>query len=485
MDTGSWMGRLADHYRKFRERVPDQTLMIVFDIDGTILDMRYPILHLLWEYDRDRGTSFFSDLTLADVREHEAELRTLLRRKSVPVEAHDDIWAFYADRFWHPETMIEAHTPFRGALEVVRWFQIQPRTVVGLNTGRSESLREPTLRTLDAIGAAYKVRFRSEHLAMNRLGFGDGLRKSKADALRRFRDQGYRVFAFVDNEPVNLAAASTVDPEGEILLLHADTIFSSERRSLPSHAVSGRRYDLTPFVDGGSLPPQIELVWDEVNDPGRLRRFIDSGVRWAKVDVRRDPATSRPVLCRDPLDPARPSADARVLSLESVLSAATGLGRSVVVELREGNGLMAETLDSLERHGFDDTGLCFSAAPEVLGEAGFRELRARRPGAVLQCPVDHLAPIVSKMPSRARSIVEELSRWGIDRFSVRWGTPGLHRIVECLSEWRHDVDVRGIDDRTSLLRAALLLPRSISASCAFAPGGSALPRNRGMPGRAA
>ena len=46
--------------------------------------------------------------------------------------------------------MLAAHRPYRGVLEVIRWFQLQPATFVGLNTGRPEQLRDETLRSLNA-----------------------------------------------------------------------------------------------------------------------------------------------------------------------------------------------------------------------------------------------------------------------------------------------------------------------------------------------
>ena len=40
---------------------------------------------------------------------------------------------------------------------VIRWFQLQPRTRVALNTGRPESMRELTLGSLNALGALFRV----------------------------------------------------------------------------------------------------------------------------------------------------------------------------------------------------------------------------------------------------------------------------------------------------------------------------------------
>jgi len=69
---------------------------------------------------------------------------------------------------------------------------------------------------------------------------------------------GYRIFAFVDNEPDNLEAVADIDPDGNILLLHADTIFKSKRERVPKGAVSGSHYDVRPlfrknFISGQQL----------------------------------------------------------------------------------------------------------------------------------------------------------------------------------------------------------------------------------------
>ena len=57
----------------------------------------------------------------------------------------DGIREFYDQRFWNLETLLEAHRPFHGVLEIIRWFQLQPNTEVGLNSGRPEELRAETL----------------------------------------------------------------------------------------------------------------------------------------------------------------------------------------------------------------------------------------------------------------------------------------------------------------------------------------------------
>jgi hypothetical protein len=53
-----WMWELAVHYERTRRAYPDQQLCIVFDIDGTILDLRHLVVHALLGYDREHGSEY-------------------------------------------------------------------------------------------------------------------------------------------------------------------------------------------------------------------------------------------------------------------------------------------------------------------------------------------------------------------------------------------------------------------------------------------
>ena len=66
----TWMHRLVEHYRAMRTRFPDESLVVVFDIDGTIIDTRHLILHTLQLFDRARGTTYFRELAIEDIDVH-------------------------------------------------------------------------------------------------------------------------------------------------------------------------------------------------------------------------------------------------------------------------------------------------------------------------------------------------------------------------------------------------------------------------------
>jgi hypothetical protein len=455
------MARLAERYAAERRAHPEARLMIVFDIDGTILDMRYAILRILREWDRASRTSWFAGLSLGDIDVHEDQTDRLLERIGVPAAQRPAIKAWFDERRWQPQALAEAHRPFHGVLEVIRWFELQPGTFVGLNTARGEAMRERTLRALNVLGAEWKVRFDDGRLVMNPGGFGAQVLHAKAEGIRRLEGAGYRVFAFVDNEPENLAAVGRAFPE--LLLLHADTIFASQRHALPAHAVSGTRYDVATLARGSALPERVGMVWRAVNDRTALERFLASPVHWAEVDVRRDPASGRPVLQHAPIAEEEAPARRALLSLEDLLDAVAHAGRAVHLDLKEGGALLEDVLERVARCGLAERALGFNARLDVLGEKGFRSLRERHPYAVLQSPVDFLAPLLVALPERARDVAAELRLWGIDRFSVAWDGPGFRPLLDALLDWGHDVNVYAVPDLESFLRAALLLPRSITA----------------------
>lgn len=150
-------------------------------------------------------------------------------------------------------------------MEVIRWFQMQPNTDVGLNTGRHETIRIDTLRSLNSIGNHYKVSFVNELLYMNSYGWDKGVRHSKQRGIRYFQNRGYRVFGYIDNEPENLKAVSECNPGDDVLLLHANTIFESKRKRLPSDSISGSFAsvdELAEDVENKKLkePWSVELI---------------------------------------------------------------------------------------------------------------------------------------------------------------------------------------------------------------------------------
>ena len=90
-------------------------------------------------------------------------------------------------------------------------------------------------------------------------------------------------------------------------------------------------------------------------------------------------------------------------------------------------------------------------------------------GAVgLVCGViGFLSAVVETLPDQARTVATILADWGIDRFSIEWGAGGLSKTVDTLGRWGFDVNIYDVPDLAAFLRAALLLPRSITSNFDF------------------
>ena len=86
-----WMQALAEQYRSARRRCPDDDLVLVFDIDDTILDMRHMVRHVLLEYDRVHATRFFYGLAVEDLERHDNRIEKLLEGFDVPSAAGGSI----------------------------------------------------------------------------------------------------------------------------------------------------------------------------------------------------------------------------------------------------------------------------------------------------------------------------------------------------------------------------------------------------------
>ena len=78
-DTSNWMRKLASHYGRMRTKYPNDRLIVLFDIDGTIVDLRHMVLRLLREYDQRRGTSHFRGLGLFDIIYNTPDLESFLK----------------------------------------------------------------------------------------------------------------------------------------------------------------------------------------------------------------------------------------------------------------------------------------------------------------------------------------------------------------------------------------------------------------------
>lgn len=243
---------LREHYRVMRDKYPNKKLLIVFDIDGTIIDMRGIVLYLLQSYDQEFHKNYFFNLTINDIAFHESEfvkLRILFSKHLVPDKEAYDILTWYRTKFWQSKTIYESHQPYPGVIEIISWLEKQPNTFVGLNTGRSDDLRNDTLGSLNKISKEFNIAFKNELLYMNLKITEESVPESKVRGLRHFEGMGYKVICMIDNEPNNLARIKKDFCLNEdVLLLHADTIFISKFEEKMEFLISGKHYNVAEFV---------------------------------------------------------------------------------------------------------------------------------------------------------------------------------------------------------------------------------------------
>jgi hypothetical protein len=463
MTHDGWMRTLAEHVDRMRSTYPDDELAVVFDIDGTIVDARHLVMHVLLSYDRAHGTNLFHGITVSDVVDHEAHVDEILSRFALADAVLGDVRAWYLEHVRDPEAVAASHRPYQGVLGVIRWFQLQAHTHVVLNTGRAESMRSLTLDSLNALGALHRVSFDPELLFMNGSGAEGDVSSAKVDALEQLWNAGFRVVAVVDNEPEMLQAMSDADRTGEILFLHADTIFASRRKAMPS-IVSGSTFGLAGLVDEVEVGRRVTLVWHGVNDAYNLQQFLRSEISWAEVDVRRDPI-GRLVLRHDSYVESPWARDEPVLPLRVCLEALRRSGRSVKLDLKDGGEVVDEVLDLVS--GFSDEELWFNATVQTLGPDGFARLRSMRPRSIHQAPIDFLVPLLLAAPDIAHPTLDAMREWGITRVSLDWRALGARDVIDLIEGLGWPVNLYGVPDLEAFLEASLLLPASVTADFNF------------------
>jgi beta-phosphoglucomutase-like phosphatase (HAD superfamily) len=454
-----WMRDLAFHYEAMRASHPDDKLMIVFDIDGTIFDVRHIIVSVLKDYDHDHGTRFFTNLGYDDITMPAHDIGTILREFAIPAASREGIAAWCKENYWSRAAILSSHKPFHGVLDVIRWFQLQPNTFVGLNSSRSESLRTDTLRILNTLGEEYHVKFDDALLSMNN---GLPIPQGKLDGIRHFKDLGYRIVAVIDNEPENLEAIATSDPASEMLLLHADIIIKSSPARAGNNVMRRNFFDLTDLISRQQLPEHIEFVWHGVDDESILRQFLISSVQWAELHVRQHINSQDLILRRKPYAEMPPAPDENPARLDDFLYILGDAGRGVKLDLKD-PGMTGRVLELLKASGFTDEKIWFTINMEEMRRGGLQLILDTFPKAIKQCPVDSLSQMMKESPPEARKYLGMLAHWGIDRFSVNWNTPSSRRIIIQLQNWGYDVNIYNVPDLEAFLQAALLLPKSITS----------------------
>jgi len=459
----NWMQSLAAHYESMRAKYPQDDLLILFDIDGTILDNRHATLYLLQAYDQHHDTAFFINRNVTDINFTLDELETGLAEFGVDALHFDSIRRWYEKHRWSMSAILESHRPFPGVLDVIRWFQLQPRTQVGLNTARAEGLREETLCSLNKLGREYRVQFSSDLLFMREPDSSENVAEAKIVGIEYFREQGYRPFAMVDNQPQILEAVANRDPDHEILLLHAGTLFQFRPERIPETAVHGNVYNLTELIPKKALPRHIHFVWQGVNNEAVLSEFLKSNIRWADISVLANPYASSRRLSRE----HNAGIDRQTWLLQQSLQQLKDNNRGVKLDLRSSPECNMHLIAMLQSIGIPADSIWFHADVETLSENEFRHLAETHPGAVIEVAVDFLAPLILNGSPLAENVLDRLSNWGVNRFALSWKTPRVRRLHDRLDYWGFETTIYDVRELETFLQAVLLTPRAICSDFDF------------------
>ena len=117
---------LALHYDRMRRRYPDDKLLILFDIDGTIIDMRHLIRHVLRRSDAAHGTNHFKTLEIGDITVHENHIKQFLAVLDVPQNERAKSMDSWLSESWSSDSLTEVPLPFKLFIDSMLWFPCSP-----------------------------------------------------------------------------------------------------------------------------------------------------------------------------------------------------------------------------------------------------------------------------------------------------------------------------------------------------------------------
>lgn len=435
-----WIRQLAQHYEAIRRRAPDAPLALVFDIDGTILDVAPAARSLLERYGEAGGQDLLSTAREADV--DVADWPAIVSSTGLRGEARDRVVGELR-RLWNqPDTVLAAHRPCRGTLEVIRWFQLQPNTEIALNTGRPASQRLDTLRQLNSLGRAHRVSFSSDLLFMRDDTDTDAT-TAKVRGIKALRARGYTVVAAVDNEPGYLQAIKSGATEDPLLTFHSRDLHAARRSTAPD--------ELRELLGSRRLPRHVQFVWEDIHGEGELQRFLTAAIHWGEVTL-------------SGFHDGEPEIGGGRLRLTRVLSAMLQRTRRCKIDLQAPEQALA-LIPWLRERGYPPEALWFHVPAGACQTEALRRLSEAMPGSMRQCPIDGLLHDEDRGPDLAA--IAALSRAGATRFSMDWQTPGTSMALDVLDARGYELHLHAIPDMAAFIQASLLLPCSVGTDFDF------------------
>lgn len=355
--------------------------------------------------------------------------------------------------------LIPDYENFSGEVfDLLRWFQIQEKTSVGIYSELEQAKILMVLNELNRRGFAHRLTLESDNLYLN-ADAGSGLASAAVD---KFGETGKSVFAVIDPVDKNLEALKQktliklqpFDSSGSI---------SDGKKSI----IQGNSIDLVNLISEKGLPKSIQYCWHGINDEYNLNQFLDSSVVWGEVDVRHHPATGQLITRHDSYKKSPAFSGEQVQLFKETLQIFRENNRHVKIDFKQGRSVIDEVSQILQALSFPDEEIWFHGDVHKLYPGGFKKLRANFPGAIIQTTIDGLGQYIVQRPRIAKGALNIYARWGVNRFLLTWQSLHLARIMEQMGIWGYDVNFYEIPDLQSFLHAVLFLPAGITSDYNF------------------
>lgn len=459
----AWLFKLAKQYDKMRLEHATEQKVIILDIDGTILDIRHAVFHMLRQYDQRHGTEFFQNLTPSHLHTAGNAIASFLKKRRIPRKFQKSIMGTILETLYNDVAIHQHNQPHPGIFEIIRWFQMQPSTRVVLISGRCESQRATTLLTLNTLGEPYRVYFKPDMLFMRPNDWAGSVAMYKVEAVHQLQKRGFQVVAMIDSEPENLAAIDAAETIKPIFLMHSETLRFSDPLLLPRQIVSGSQYNIESMVPNHELNTQAQLVWSGIQTHDDLLLYLVSDIEWAQLDIypgmyREDLALTANKSGGPPLQP--PS---RQFCLNEALHMLKTIDRSIKFNLHIEGSHIAHLLKLLSRHDFSADKLWFDVHLDMLGPFWIQQITHAFPEAIIQSPIgNHMSLLHS--PVEFKSHLNKAEAWGVNRYSLTYCQSNFRNTFLELSKLGVEVNIDGITNRQNFLQATLLEPTSITAA---------------------
>ncbi|MCB9148363.1 MAG: HAD family hydrolase [Caldilineaceae bacterium] len=456
-----WLKKLVDQYDRMRlENAHDQKILLL-DIDGTILDIRYAVYHLLRQYDRQHETDFFQNLNPAHIQSPLNSLPVLLKNRRIKRKDQRAVEEWVLEHLYTEVTIHQYCQLQEGIFDLIRWFQMQPNTRVALVTGRPETQRVATLLMLNTLGETYRVSFRTEWLFMRPTAWASSVAMYKVEAVQQLQGRGFQIMAMIDSEPENLAAIDAADEIKPFLLMHTDTLRFSDPLLLPRHASIGHEFNVHALITMRDLPRQVQLVWSGIRGRDDLLAYLMSDIEWVELNIYANPVNDHLLLNIPAARYAGAQPSTQDLNLDDTLNMLKMLDKSVKFKLNiEGRAIM-RLLEAIARYQFPQHKICFDLLLDSVGPKGVQQITSAYPDAVLQT---HIGPHLSiqRNPVELKSQLKMAESWGVSRFALSYCQQGFRQTFIELSNNGFDLCIDGINNRKKFIDAILLEPSSIT-----------------------